>query len=161
MVVVPQAVVETWDSTPGDPDVDEPTGWGDYERACEVDDHLGIVDVEGTQALVLGDMPDMTTYLPERQLFVRWQGAESEAWLLGSIDRALDMAIWQCEVRWTVPGPALLFDSAWPGADLSVHQPGNHLAVDLLPGTYRVRHSSVEPDTDTMVGLVQLELLAD
>nr|WP_307934110.1 Imm21 family immunity protein [Salinispora arenicola] len=40
------------------------------------------------------------------------------------------------DVRWVVDGPVVMFDSAWPGADV---EPDSHLVVDLRPGSYRVR----------------------
>jgi hypothetical protein len=160
LVAVPQQDLSLWRSAPEDPHADDPSGWGDYGRACEVGDYLGILPIAHSQALVFGEVPEPTTFLPERSIFVRWEGANSEAALLGSVDAALSMASWQSEVRWNVPGPVVLFDSAYPGADVFAHLAGEHLVIDLAPGCYSVRHASVEPDDDTMIGLIQLDLLS-
>ncbi|WP_028184305.1 Imm21 family immunity protein [Salinispora arenicola] len=40
------------------------------------------------------------------------------------------------DVRWVVDGPVVMFDSAWPGADV---EPDSHLVVDLRPRAYRGR----------------------
>lgn len=134
---------------------------GDYGRVCAVDDYLGVLPIAHSEALVFGEVPEPTTFLPERSIFVRWEGANSEAALLGSVDAALSMASWQSEVRWNVPGPVVLFDSAYPGADVSAHLADKHLVINLAPGCYNVRHASVQPDGDTMIGLVHLDLLSD
>ncbi|MEU5993103.1 Imm21 family immunity protein [Spirillospora sp. NPDC047418] len=160
LVAVPQQDLSLWRSAPEDPDADDSSGWGDYGRACEVGDYLGILPLAHSEALVFGEVPDPTTFLQERSVFVRWEGANSEAALLGSVDAALSMASWQSEVRWNVPGPVVLFDSAYPGADVFAHLADEHLVIDLAPGCYSVRHASVEPDDDTMIGLVQLDLLS-
>ncbi|MEV7282411.1 IS5 family transposase [Streptomyces sp. NPDC093111] len=109
-----------------------------------------------SQALVLGDDPASTSFLPERGLFVRWCAAESEEELLGSVDAALANAAWEPEQLWDVPGPVVLFDSAWPGDE---SEPEHHLRVDLEPGRYSVRATYVEPNPETWLNLVQLRRL--
>ena len=53
----------------------------DYDRACAVDDYLGVIDVSNSQAIVLGDEPCQTSvYHSQRlgMLIVRWLWADSE-----------------------------------------------------------------------------------
>jgi Immunity protein 21 len=59
-------------------------------------------------------------------------------------------------VRWDVPGPVVLFDSAWPGNDTEHTE---HLRVPLEPGPYAVRAAHSRPGPETWVGLVQLRRL--
>ncbi len=92
-VAVPQDAVRFWRSPREDPDADEPAGRSDRGRACEVDDHLGIVEIADARAPVLGDVPAVTTYVPEHRLLVRWEGAESETALPSSLDRALVLTV--------------------------------------------------------------------
>ncbi|WP_212996721.1 Imm21 family immunity protein [Winogradskya consettensis] len=146
LVVVPRSALTLWDG--GDE--------GDYGRACAVDGYLGLVAVGQQRALVLGDEPTLTTYLPAERLFLRWAAAYEEADLVSAARRAVrDGVEWDAgeDVRWVVDGPVVLFDSVWPGADL---EPDNHLVVDLLPGTYRVR-ATYRVDGDNWMVLVQLQ----
>ncbi|MFI8786460.1 Imm21 family immunity protein [Streptomyces sp. NPDC055105] len=58
--------------------------------------------------------------------------------------------------RRDVPGPVVLFDSAWPGDELESE---NHLRVELGAGRYSVRAAYVEPNPKTSLNLVQLRRL--
>ena len=62
-----QSVCHHWAGAPRTYPDDE----GDYGRACEVDGYVGLIDVGGAQALVLGDMPARTTFLPQHNVLVR------------------------------------------------------------------------------------------
>jgi hypothetical protein len=129
----------------------------DYDRACDVEGFVGLLPVGDTRALVLGDDPASTTYLPEHGVFVRWCAAESEDELLSVVPAALADAVWEPEAHWNVPGPVVLFDAAWPGA---ASENTDHLRVVLEPGRYAVRAARVEPGPETWVGLVQLRRAA-
>ncbi|MFD7710505.1 immunity 21 family protein [Streptomyces sp. NPDC059785] len=150
LIVVPEVVLPFWAGADGD-DMSS-----DYDRACDVDGFIGLVPVGDTRALVLGDEPASTTYLPEHGTFVRWCAADSEGELLAGVPAALESAAWGAEVRWDVPGPVVLFDAAWPGR---TSQRTDHLTVELEPGRYAVRAAYVEPGPETWVGLVQLRRL--
>ncbi|MFD7885122.1 Imm21 family immunity protein [Streptomyces bauhiniae] len=79
----------------------------------------------GTNALVLADEPAKTCFLPEKLLFVRWPAAGSEDELFAAAEAALadrDTA-WEDGGVWVTDGPAVLLDSAEPGADLGVGHP--------------------------------------
>jgi hypothetical protein len=156
------------------------TGWGggtqtgmivggtdtpdDYDRACAVDGLARAVAVgeEGAQALVLADEPANTCYLPERQVFLRWLAADSEAGLLAAADRVLadPSIVWDDCGIWKADGPAVLMDSVNAGADLGVEYPGGGLPdqapVPLPGGSWTVRAVHTEVDGYTWVGLVHL-----
>lgn len=127
----------------------------DYDRACEVDGYAGLLPVGDSAALVLGDEPAATSYLPAHGTFVRWSAANSEDELLAHLPAALDAAVWEHEIHWDVPGPVVLFDSAWPGGAAE-----EHLRVPLEAGRYAVRAAYARPGPETWVGLVQLRRLA-
>ncbi|MFJ6833992.1 immunity 21 family protein [Streptomyces sp. NPDC091209] len=150
LIAIPETVLPFWAGADGD-DMS-----CDYDRACDVDGFVGLLPVGDTWALVLGDDPASTTYLPEHGTFVRWCAAESEDELLSVVPAALAEAVWEPEVRWNVPGPVVLFDAAWPGA---ASEGTDHLTVALEPGLYGVRATRVEPGPETWVGLVQLRRL--
>ncbi|WP_345730670.1 Imm21 family immunity protein, partial [Cryptosporangium minutisporangium] len=63
----------------------------DYDRACQVEDGLGVIS-NGPQALalVLADEPALTCYLAERNILVRWLAADSAAELIGAATDVLD-----------------------------------------------------------------------
>ncbi|WP_338704037.1 immunity 21 family protein (plasmid) [Streptomyces sp. Q6] len=150
LIAVPAVALSSWSGADG-------AGLEtDYDRACGVDAYGGLVTVGQSLALVLGDEPASTSFLPEHGVFFRWCAAESEAELLAGIDAALAEAVWEPEQRWDVPGAVVLFDAAWPGGEL---EPENHLRVELELGRYGVRGTYVEPDPQTSFILVQLRRL--
>ncbi|MEU0784540.1 immunity 21 family protein [Streptomyces sp. NPDC006173] len=152
LIAIPEAVLPFWSGADGD------EMSSDYDRACDVEGFIGLVPVGDSRALVLGDEPASTAYLPEHGIFVRWSAAESEDELLAVVPAALATAVWDPEVQWNVPGPVVLFDAAWPGP---VSERTDHLKVALAPGRYGVRAARVEPGPETWVGLVQLRRLVD
>ncbi|MGW2516331.1 immunity 21 family protein [Streptomyces sp. NPDC001617] len=147
LIAVPETVLPFWAGADG-----EETA-SDYDRACEVDGVVGLLPVGDSSALVLGDEPASTAYLPEHSTFVRWCAASSEDELLAGVPVALATADWENEVRWDVPGAVVLFDSAWPGNDT---ERTDCLKVVLEPGSYAVRAANVQPGPETWLGLVQL-----
>jgi hypothetical protein len=147
LIAIPEVVLPFWAGADGD----ETTS--DYDRACEVDGLIGLLPVGDTRALVLGDEPASTAFLPQHETFVRWCAADSEAALLDRIPEALEAAEWEPEVQWDVPGAVVLFDAAWPGNESAR---ADHLRVALEPGRYAVRAAYVEPGPEVWVGLVQV-----
>ena len=150
LIAVPETVLPFWAGADGDETA------SDYDRACEVDGSVGLLPVGDSAALVFGDEPASTSYLPDHGIFVRWCAADSEEELLARVPAALATAIWEHEVRWNVPGTVVLFDSAWPGPETERTE---HLRVALEPGTYAVRAAQVQPGPETWLGLVQLRRL--
>nr|WP_063818136.1 Imm21 family immunity protein [Herbidospora sakaeratensis] len=125
---------------------------GDYRRACDVNGYIGLIDVGPAKALVLGDDPADTTFLPASNLFVRWIAAESPAEILDVAIQAVGSAHWDEELTWDVEGPVILFDSVFGYDDLITE---DHLLVELSPGRYTVRAAYIETETVRTV-IVQL-----
>lgn len=154
LLVAPQSALPLWTgagSTAGPVE-----SWGDYGRACAVDGYIGVIPIGQRQALVLGDEPARTTYLPSYRLFLRWAAAYEEDELLSAACRAIrDGLAWDAgeDVLWVVDGPVVMFDSARSGTEL---EPGNHLVVELHPSTYRVR-ATYRANGDNWMILVQLQ----
>lgn len=92
LIVVSDAALPSWCGS----DSAEPEA--DYDRACDIDDRIGLIPVGGEAALVHAGDPASTAFLPERGLFVRWCAAESEAELLESVGKALEGALWESEI---------------------------------------------------------------
>ncbi len=99
LIAIPEVVLPFWTGADGDELA------SDYDRACEVEGFVGLLPVGNTTALVLGDDPAATAYLPEHGTFVRWCAGESERELLAGVPAALAGAAWEREVRWEIPGP--------------------------------------------------------
>jgi hypothetical protein len=152
LVVVPEAGLPSWSgSDSGEPEAD-------YDRACEIDDWVGLIPVGGEAALVLGGDPASTAFLPEQGLFVRWCAAESESALFESVGVAIESAVWEPELVWTVPGPVVLFDAVFSGAEVDGE---DHVVAPVEPGRYAVRAAYVEPNPLTSLVLVQLRRVLD
>ncbi|MEY9904864.1 hypothetical protein ABIA35_001080 [Catenulispora sp. MAP12-49] len=158
LLVAPESELAHWGGSTGD---DGPVEtWGDYGRACSVRGYLGLVDVGGQQALVLGDEPAPTTYLAEERMFLRWVAADSEAELIEAGQRALQNGVqWDEDegLMWVIREPVVLFESWLSGMEL---EPDNHLVIDIEPGRYRVRATGLS-DHHSGAILVQLQQTSD
>ena len=156
LIAVPASVFDAWtgaDDEDDDLDDDVEEERGDYGRACAVVGYAGVIDVGGAPALVLGDDPAPTTFVPEHSLFLRMLAADSEEAAMGAVGRAMEVARWEEALHRGVPGPVVLFDSAFSAEHLGST---SSLRVDLAPGRYRVETAYVEPDDDTWLLLVGL-----
>jgi hypothetical protein len=166
LIVVPVSAVDGWRGCTesglviGDGEVPD-----DYDRACEVDGPAGVIAVggDGRRGLVLADEPATTCFLPERQIFVRWLGADSEADLIAAAGAVLTdpTTEWEeCGV-WETDGPAVLMDSVTAGTELDVEYPNGgglpeQAPVPIPPGHWRVRAVHTSANEETSVGVVQL-----
>ncbi|MFF2411198.1 Imm21 family immunity protein [Streptomyces sp. NPDC058092] len=133
-IVVPRAALPHWSGTEGD-----------YDRACEVMDHVGVLALPGgAEALVLGDEPLSTAYLPESRVLVRWCYAESEEGVADIIRAALSTAKWEEGPVLSTTGELVMFDAAYFGTEVGTL--ADSTALELGAGRYRVDSASVEPD---------------
>ncbi|MFG2948324.1 Imm21 family immunity protein [Streptomyces adustus] len=164
LIVVAQSSVNAWGGCTQDGSVlGDADGRDDYDRACEVEGWAGVITAgaEAAAVLVLADEPATTCFLPEKQLFVRWLAADSQAELFAAAEAVMadpDTA-WDDGGLWVTDGPAVLMDSAEAGADLGVDYPDggrpDQAPVELPAGRWRVR-AVHETDTFPWVGVVQL-----
>jgi hypothetical protein len=143
LVVVPETALAGWRGVnPDDGDGDDDD---DAARACAVEGLAGAVAVGhgGAQALVLGDEPARTCYLPEIRAFVRWHAAHSAESLIEAA-RALvaDPAVaWDDCGTWQTDGPAVLMDAGEDGAG---PWPAGRAKVAIGPGRWRVGAAWIE-----------------
>jgi hypothetical protein len=158
LLIAPESELGHWGGTS---DMDGPVEtWGDYGRACSVEGYIGLVTIGSQQALVLGDEPARTTYLPAGRMFLRWAAADSEEELVAAARQALQEHIaWDPDedLVWEIREPVMLFDSAWPGAEIELD---NQLHIGLDPGRYRVRATYIKNPGNRMI-LVQLQPTID
>nr|BFD95802.1 hypothetical protein KitaXyl93_71620 [Kitasatospora sp. Xyl93] len=139
MVVVPLSALQHWGGcTEGDVvtgDSDQPD---DYDRACEVEglaEAIGLRGHSDASALVLGDEPATTCYLPGPRVFMRWLAADSDAELLAATEAALDdpATPWEECGLWETDGPAVLMDSAEAGRNLGMPYPDGSGEPEQVP----------------------------
>ncbi|MFI5800726.1 Imm21 family immunity protein [Streptomyces sp. NPDC051677] len=133
-IVVPRTALPHWSGTEGD-----------YDRACEVMDLVGVLALpDGAEALVLGDEPLSTAYLPECRVLVRWCYAQSEDGVADFIRAGLPTAEWEEGPSLSTTGELVMFDAAYFGTEAGTFT--DSAAVELAAGRYRVDSASIEPD---------------
>lgn len=131
LVLVRKALLDFWCG------VDAPAGQrSDYGRACGVSE-IGCLDMKGGTALVLGDEPLRTTWLPKPQggMFVRWIAGDDETSALAALETGAD-ATWTptgCSFT-TAGGEHVLFPAAETGANAATEC----LKLELREGDYDV-----------------------
>ncbi|MFD4904203.1 Imm21 family immunity protein [Kitasatospora purpeofusca] len=171
LIVVPVSALQYWGGCTedgmiiGDNDQSD-----DYDRACGVEGLAEVIGLRGcshVSALVLGDEPATTCYLPEQRAFVRWLAADSDAELLAAAETALNdpATPWEECGLWETDGPAVLMDSAEAGKDLGVLYPDGRGEPDQAPvhlpaGRWRVRAFQKTGDSP-WISVVQLLLQVD
>jgi hypothetical protein len=151
LILIPESACHLWGGAPrGYPD-DE----GDYGRACAIDDYVGLIDVGPTKALVLGDMPARTTFLPAHGILFREVAAEDDLDPSTTVARLLPEIEWEPGVSWEVAEPVILFDSAYDYPHVTDANE-EHLRVSLVPGRYDVQAASIEVSDGAYLILVRL-----
>jgi hypothetical protein len=141
LIVVGEHVADTWTGEFGD----------DHDRARAVDHYLGLLLVNDSDALVLGDDPFETTWVPLPSsgggMFVRRLWSDTHQTALRAA-HAIPPEAWSFEERpiEVDSGPLLLFDSARPG-----HAPRSVIRIQLPAGKYAIATADAEPDESTCV----------
>ncbi|HEU5023627.1 MAG TPA: Imm21 family immunity protein [Spirillospora sp.] len=143
---------------------------GDYDRACAVDDLVGVVPVGSSGwALVLGDEPAGTTFVSEWNAFVRWLWAESGVDVAALLGPVMVNAEWVAGPELEVVGKLVLFDASLSGTEVSrafrcqaevgpsnCDRAETVLEVDLATGRYRLESAEVQPDDESRFRLHRL-----
>ena len=148
LIVMPESACPQWGGVPAT----YPDEEGDYGRACAVDGYLGLIDVGGAKALVLGDYPARTTFVPAWNVFVRAIGLDADVNVEALASDLVPVARWEEALHWSVAEPVMLFDSVYSGAEFVAEE---HLRLDLAAGVYTVEAAYVERP-DAYVILVRL-----
>jgi hypothetical protein len=151
LILVPESACHYWGGAPRGP-LD---GDGDYGRACAVDGYVGLIDVGPANALVLGDMPARTTFLPEHGVLFREIAADDDLDPSATVARFLPKIEWEPVLSWNVAEPAILFDSAYDYPHL-IAAGEERLRINLAPGRYEVQAAYVEIPEEACLILVRL-----
>ncbi|MEP0884652.1 immunity 21 family protein [Trichocoleus sp. ST-U3] len=131
-----------------------------YGKACEVTEVCGVINFNNTTALVLGDEPAATAWLPSpekvRGIFVRWIYAENEQSVVKSLNEFPTNG-WETNGTFRIKSTVLiLFDSFTPGGNLETNE---FLTIELGPGNYEVETLEYQPDKKTHLRLHRLVYL--
>ena len=164
LILIPLPLVARWEGT------DPPNGgrvvhaefrWSvpegiatDYDRACDVRDNLGIIDVAGAHALVLGDEPNDTCFCSTSDggVLVRWDFAPSLEAVETLLHRLPTEGFVSESLQFNVQqSPFVLFDSACSGSAIK-----ESVIVALPPGIYEVATCRWQPDRETCLLLHRL-----
>jgi len=130
----------------------------DYDRACDINDYLGLLSVGTGFGLVLNDQPLRTCWFAisdSAGLLVRWDYADDENSVQDSLTKTPG-DIWQptefsLEVK---SGELVLFDSSHQG--MEAMEACEFLSILLQPGLYSVDSSEYRPDERTSLLLHRL-----
>ncbi|HVB43973.1 MAG TPA: Imm21 family immunity protein [Streptosporangiaceae bacterium] len=147
LILIPQSACHLWNGVPRN----YPDEEGDYGRACAVDDYIGLIDVGHAQALVLGDYPARTTFLPGPDILLREIAGNDDGEVLEATLKLLPAINWGSRLTWEITEPLILFDSAYDYPHVIAEQE-EHLRVDLTPGRYTAEAAYLEiPDTAYLI----------
>lgn len=147
----------------------------DYDRACDVDDYLALLDIGAGQGLVLGGEPMGTAWSPTTSadsltnsggILIRWVYANSVADVIEAVERVPEAA-WADDGLALMVGqaPLYLMDSGSPGGELGafeklgIHE--DHLKIHLPAGRYALATAIVEPDAHTSLVLHRLKPISN
>jgi hypothetical protein len=135
----------------------------DYDRACDVKEYVGLLDIGASQGLVLGDEPHGTTWHASvasdgsddaSGILIRWVYADTEADVIAALKHVPE-SVWRDDGLVLCVGhePLYLLDTAYAGGEL---EGDNYLTIHLPPGRYSIATAEYEPDSQTSLLLHRL-----
>jgi hypothetical protein len=147
LLILEKVVLSNWGSN-------NPNGNGqtDYDRACSVEEYIGVINVGYGKTLVLGDVPARTSWFQSKDdkggLIIRWIYGRSEKQVEEYIENQLPD--WNCYVNENIQikiikGDMLIWDSAFVYTDKCAEK----IEFNIVPGNYRILSGIYEPDIDT------------
>ena len=126
----------------------------DYDRACNIEEYVGVINIADEKGLVLGDLPSHTSYVsvdPETVILVRWVWADDEE----QVERILrEMSLDQHWIDTNIrilfdSGNLVLFDSAQRGNTID-----DFLNIDVNSGNYKISTFSYQPNKELNLFLI-------
>jgi hypothetical protein len=120
---------------------------GHSQDADEISEVTATLDVGSrgnpAPALVIGDEPLRTTYVPELHSLVQWLYADAEDELLQFVHEEAGGANWESGADVNFEGNVVLFDSAIPGDELAGEE---FLEIRMDSGVYRIMTADIESE---------------
>ena len=115
----------------------------DYDRACDVEDYIALIDVGAGKGMVLGGEELDATWVPlfDGGLLVRWVYGESDEESLTAIDRIPKDFFEDSDLSFSVgESPLVLFAACESGSD----QIYPRIEFQIAPGCYQILTSRYE-----------------
>jgi hypothetical protein len=129
----------------------------DYDRACDVDDYLGLIDVGYGKGLVLGQEPFMTTWLPQNDggVLVRWVFAEDEEKVLTTASSIPNESYQDSGLSFVVGDSSLVLLAACESSKDQIYP---RLEFEVTRGQYRILTTHYDADENTSLLCHRLKL---
>jgi hypothetical protein len=115
----------------------------DYDRACDVEDYIALIDVGAGKGMVLGGEESDATWLPlvDGGLLVRWVYGENDEGSLAAVDRIPKDAFEDSGLSFSVgESPLVLFAACESSGD----QIYPRIEFQIAPGCYQILTSHYE-----------------
>lgn len=146
LILIKTSCLQYWKGIFGISNESQGNSITDYERACEINDYVGLIDVGSCKALVLGEEPFETTWLSTEDgsgILVRWVWADNDKQVLAALKNLSLNQIWDAtgiEITFSTES-LILFDSSNSYDFLR-----NKLDIKIQPGTYTINSLFFKPD---------------
>ncbi len=124
----------------------------DYDRACNVEELLGLIDVAEGQGVVFGDEPLSTTWLNSAKedggMFVRWVYAENEADIIQFSKNIPDSVFIDASVSISVENSYLILFAACEASNDIIYP---RLKISLPNGRYAFSTADVSDEQTSTI----------
>lgn len=146
LLLLEEHLLESWSGVFSEP---SQTPFTDYDRACAVNDYIGIIAVDSGFGIVLGEEPFSTAWFQfaetKNSLLVRWVFAENESAVTDALANLQSAAWKKTGVKIQFSGDRLiLFDSACNGSNIN-----ESLEIEIPKGWYAVETFHYKPNEKT------------
>lgn len=152
LILMEKSLLINWNGDTNPSVRNDEQGVTDYDRACDVDDYIGIIQVGESQAIVLGDEPMQTAWWQvgeDEGILARWMYANSEETVIESLS-ILENVKWEnteLEILFQ-HGDLILFDSACRYDEIE-----ESLSLRIKPNQYKIETALYQPNEETSLVL--------
>lgn len=122
----------------------------DYDRACDIEAYLGLLEVGRGTTLVLGDEPLMTAWYPKSNggILIRWRYAECEADILAALDVVGLETYTSSGLALEIDDTSVIMMSA---CDRDLEFTYDFVEIKIVPGRYQIFTSAYDDGTTAML----------
>ena len=159
-MVIEQKYLEFWEGSDAPSDgrvVEANFRWGlevatDYDRACDIEDYIGLIDVGEGKAIVLGGDVLATTWLPllksQDGILVRWFYGNSEDEVISIAGSLSDESGKDENFEFTIEDSDLVLFAACESGSDNVYP---RLKYSLPKGTYKISTIEYEDEQTSVI----------